>query len=83
MSDTERRNFAFVSSGDPEQDARIADDLAVHDERIQRGECPNGDGLLVTSDDPRLSGMWECPRCGFGYVGPARWLDNASAEVSA
>lgn len=73
----ERSSASFVSTGDAEKDAEIAKRFALNDERITRGECPNGDGLLVQGRDAKYPETWECPQCGFGYVGPARWLDDA------
>jgi hypothetical protein len=63
----------FVSSGDPAKDREDAKRFVLHEQRINRGECPNGDGLLV--DDSKYPGTFECPQCGFAYSGPARWRE--------
>lgn len=51
----------FVSSGDPEEDARIAQGIELHEERMSRGICPNGCGPMVLADPYNQ----DCPKCGF------------------
>lgn len=73
---SEEREIAFVSAGSAERDRELGKLLTLHDSRITSGECPNGDGLLVQGLDPIYPETWECPQCGFGYNGPARWLES-------
>lgn len=70
MSD---RVIGFPSTGDAEEDNRVANEFRRTSARIELGECPNGDGLLVQSTDPKMLGCWECPQCGFSYSGRAVW----------
>lgn len=58
----------IVSTGDPEEDQRQIAAFTVHDERIQRGMCPNGCGGMRQVDDHNA----ECLRCGFGYYSNGR-----------
>ena len=54
-------NFAFTSTGNPEQDARIAADFRRHEALESEGLCPNGCGPIVW-DDPHNR---HCPACRF------------------
>lgn len=60
------KTLHFVSTGDEARDLEIAKQLRASDECIARSECPNGDGLLIASSG---SAVYECPQCGFVYVG--------------
>jgi hypothetical protein len=54
-------NAGFVSTGDPEQDARIAAGIRRHAANEAEGLCPNGCGPIT------LDGASErhCASCGF------------------
>lgn len=55
----------FPSSGDPQEDARIAAQIRRNDAYESEGLCPNGCAPIVW-DDPYNR---HCPVCGFhGYV---------------
>jgi hypothetical protein len=57
----DEKNVNFVSTGDPVKDAQVVRGIELHQERLDRGCCPNGCGALVLSDPYNA----ECPRCGF------------------
>jgi hypothetical protein len=64
MTDYPRReNFAMVSTGDAEEDARQIDAFLVREKRLIEGICANGCGEMV-KDGP---GESHCPKCGFTY----------------
>lgn len=67
LCDRERRAslIAIPSIGDPVADRKAALEWARHDERLGRGECPNGCGPLVT--DPLDGRQRDCPGCGFHH----------------
>lgn len=55
----------MIERKDPEQFIGLTDDVdkrrfIENDYRIRSGLCPNGHGLLATTDYGQ-----ECPRCGF------------------
>lgn len=62
-------NTMFPSTGDPEQDAKIAESIRLHAAREAEGLCPNGCGP-ITVDSPVEQ---HCEVCGFiqqKFVGP-------------
>lgn len=62
------KSFSFPSSGDPEEDERIAASYRRHEARLSEGMCPNGcpPPLVIDSETERHR-----PDCGFtqGIVG--------------
>jgi hypothetical protein len=54
-------NAMFPSTGDAEQDARIAESIRRHAANETEGLCPNGCGP-ITIDSPSKK---HCERCGF------------------
>jgi hypothetical protein len=54
-------NAMFPSTGDPEQDAKIAEGIRRHAANEAEGLCPNGCGP-ITIDSPSER---HCERCGF------------------
>lgn len=59
MSD--EQDFAFPSTGDPDEDERIAHRFRLHEERMKKNICPNGCGQMNFID---LNNR-KCPVCGF------------------
>jgi hypothetical protein len=57
---------AIPLTGDPVADRQAVMDWVRHDERMERGECPNGCGPLVT--DPGDARQRDCPACGFHHA---------------
>ena len=55
------RNFAFASSGDPEEDERIAQRIELNNSRMEQNICPNGCGPMTFIDLHNR----ECPVCHF------------------
>ena len=60
-------DFAVLSSGDSEEDRRIAQRFEQSSARIESGMCPNGCGGMVEVDSHNA----ECPRCHFAYFSAA------------
>ena len=56
-------NIAFVSTGDPAEDRKIAEEYDLHDRRIAEGMCPNGCGPMNRTDPDGYSA--QCPKCFF------------------
>lgn len=53
--------FAFVSTGDPEQDAKTAAQIRFNERNTSEGMCPNGCAPVVWSDPHNH----DCPVCKF------------------
>lgn len=55
--------YAIASSGDEEEDRKALERFRVSDERIRRGQCPNGCGGMKTIDPYNAI----CLKCEFMY----------------
>jgi hypothetical protein len=62
-------SIAFVSTGDPAEDQKLAEDLDLRDRRIAEGMCVNGCGPMNRTDADGYSA--QCPVCYF--VGQANY----------
>jgi hypothetical protein len=56
-------SVAFVSTGNAEEDRKIAEEYEVHDRRIAEGVCPNGCGPMNRTDKDGFDA--QCPKCYF------------------
>lgn len=56
------KEFYFQTSGDAEEDARIAAMIRKTEAMLDEGMCPNGCAPLVW-DDPYYH---HCPKCAYG-----------------
>lgn len=52
----------FVSSGDPEQDARDLEAYTRHERNVREGLCPNGCAPMEWPNGTDAAA--ECPKCG-------------------
>ena len=55
------RHFAIESTGDPDKDRELIEQIQRSDARIEDGVCPNGCALLVEVSDRE----WHCEVCGY------------------
>jgi hypothetical protein len=54
-------DVAFVSTGDPGEDAKIAADFELHSARMDKNICPNGCGPMTWVTPHHRT----CPECRF------------------
>jgi hypothetical protein len=76
LRDVLQGNTAFPSTGDPAEDARIAEQLRLHAAREAEGLCPNGCGP-ITIDSPTHQ---HCAACGFIQERRTLYVGDLSGE---